>query len=84
LEQKNSSMFKMLDIRERMEVVGSDGDHVGTVDHKETDRVILSGDDPKAGGKPHLISLDWVDYVDNKIHLNKPSQRALLEWQVAA
>jgi hypothetical protein len=79
-----SSMFKMLDIQERMEVVGSDGNHVGAVDHKERDRIILTRDDPKAGGKPHLISVDWVDYVDSKVHLNKPSEKAVVEWQVAA
>jgi hypothetical protein len=83
-DQRTSGVFKMLDIQKQMEVVGSDGDHVGTVDRKEGDRVILSGDDPKAGGKPHLISADWVDFVDNKIHLNKPSQRAFSDWQVAA
>jgi hypothetical protein len=59
------NMFKMLDIREGMEVVGSDNEHVGTVDHKEGhDRIILTKDDPKAGGRQHLISIDWVDYVD--------------------
>jgi hypothetical protein len=78
-------MYKSLDIQERMEVVGSDGKHVGTVDHKEGDeRIILTKDDPKAGGRHHLISIDWVDYVDRKVHLNKPSQRAMSEWQVAA
>ena len=30
-------MFKSLDIQEHMEVVGSDGKHVGIVDHKEGD-----------------------------------------------
>ena len=55
-------MFKSLDIEEHMEVVGSDGKHVGTVDHKEGgDRVILTRDDPKAGGHHHLISIDCVD-----------------------
>jgi hypothetical protein len=74
-----------IDIQERMEVVGSDGNHVGTVDHTEsTDRIVLTGDDPKAGGKPHLILIDWVDYVDSKVHLNKPSTKAVSEWQVAA
>ena len=49
------------------EVVGLDGKHVGTVDHLETaDRIILSKDDPKAHGRHHLISIDWVDYVDQK------------------
>lgn len=68
----------MLDIHEHMEVVGSDDKHVGTVDHKEgDDRLILTKDDPKAGGRHHHISIDWVDYVDRKVHLNKPSQKAM-------
>jgi hypothetical protein len=78
-------MFKSLDIQEHMEVVGSDGKHVGTVDHKEGgDRVMLTKDDPKAGGHHHLISINWVDYVDRKVHLNKPSQKAIVEWQTVA
>jgi len=78
-------MFKMLDIQEHMEVVGSDDKHVGTVDHKEGDDcIILIKDDPKAGGRHHLISIDWVDYVDRKVHLNKPSQKVMSEWQAAA
>ena len=45
-------MFKSLDIQKDMEVVGLDGNHVGTVDHLEAaDRIILSKDDPKAGGR---------------------------------
>ena len=78
-------MFKSLDIQKDMEVVGLDGKHVGTVDHLETaDRIISSKDDPKAGGRHHLISIEWVDYVDQKVHLNKPSMKATKEWQVAA
>jgi hypothetical protein len=79
------NMFKSLDIQKDMEVVGLDGNHVGIVDHLETaDRIILSKDDPKAGGRQHLISIDWVDYVDQKVHLNKPSTKATSEWQTAA
>jgi hypothetical protein len=83
--QQSFSMFKSLDVQDHMEVVGSDGEHVGTVDHKETaDRIVLTKDDPKAGGRPHLISIKWVDFVDDKVHLNKPSKQATTEWQVAA
>jgi hypothetical protein len=83
--QHHFSMFKSLDVQEHMEVVGSDGKHVGTVDHKESaDLIILTKDDPNAGGRPHLISIKWVDYVDAKVHLNKPSKKAMMEWQVAA
>jgi hypothetical protein len=78
-------MFKSLDIQERMEVLGSDGKRVGTVYHLEdSERIVLSKDDPKAGGQNHLISMDWVDYVDQKVHLNRPSKKAMSEWQVAA
>jgi hypothetical protein len=73
------------DIQAHMEVVGSDGQHVGIVDHAESaDQIILTGDDPKAGGKPHFISVDWVDFVDRKVHLNKQSRKAVSEWQIAA
>ena len=78
-------MFKSLDIQKDMEVVGLDGKHVGTVDHLETaDRIILSKDDPKAGGRQHLISIDWVAYVDQKVHLKKSSASATSQWQAAA
>jgi hypothetical protein len=83
--QENFSMFKSLDVQDHMEVVGSDGEHVGTIDHKESaDRIILAKDDPNAGGRPHLISIKWIDYVDGKVHLNKPSKKAMREWRVAA
>ena len=83
--QPSLSRFKSLDVQDHMEVVGSDGEHVGTVDHKESaEQIILTEDDPNAGGLPHLISLKWVDYVDAKIHLNKSSKKAMVEWRVAA
>jgi len=78
-------MFKSLDVQERMEVVGSDGKHVGTVDHLESaDRILLAKDDPKAGGSHHVISMNWVDYVDRQVHLDRPSKVAMSEWQAAA
>jgi hypothetical protein len=78
-------MFKSLDIQEHMEVLGSDGKRVGTVDHLEdSERIVLSKDDPKAGGQNHLISMDWVGYVDQQVHLNRSSKKAMSEWQVAA
>jgi Uncharacterized protein conserved in bacteria (DUF2171) len=45
-------------IKENMEILGSDGMHVGFVDHVAGhDAVRLSGDDPDAGGEPHEIPL---------------------------
>ena len=72
-------------IREQMEVVGSDGRHVGTIDHEDDDeRIVLSANDPKAGGQPHLISIAWIDRVDDKVHLNRSSRTAFSEWLQAA
>lgn len=72
-------------IREQMEVVGSDGRHVGTIDHEDDDeRIVLSANDPKAGGQPHLISVAWIDHVDDKVHLNRSSRTAFSEWLQAA
>src|ERR1700677_3670438 len=53
--QSGFSGFKSLDVQDQMEVVGSDGEHIGRVDHKESaDLIILTKDDPNAGGRPHL------------------------------
>jgi len=78
-------MAKAQDIKEHMEVLGSDGDHVGTVDcMKGVDRIVLTKSDPKSGGQHHIIPLDWVERVDVKVHLNKPAPDAMKQWQVAA
>ncbi len=75
----------VINIQQHMEVVGSDGQHVGTIDHTENaSRIVLTADDPKADGRPHLISVNWVDYVDSKVHLNRTSGKVVTEWQVAA
>src|ERR1700730_18372193 len=64
-QRRRRNMFKSLDIQHHMEVVGSDGKHVGTVDHMEgSERILLAKDDPKAGGMHHVISIDWVDFID--------------------
>lgn len=79
-------MFKSLDIQKHMEVVGSDNKHVGKVDHmlEGAQEILLAKEDSRAGGMHHIISIDWVDYVDQKVHLNKPSKAAMSEWQAAA
>jgi hypothetical protein len=79
-------MFKSLDIQGRMEVVGSDDKHVGTVDHvlEGAEAILLTKDDSASGGLRHIISIDWVDYVDRKVHLTKSSNAAMSEWQAAA
>lgn len=72
----------MLDaqIQENMEVVGSDGQHVGTVDRVENNKIKLTKKDSKEGVH-HLIPLNWVDSVEqNEVRLNKLSAEAIAEW----
>ena len=70
------------DIKEHLPVLGSDGGHVGTVDHMDgTDRIKLTKNDPTAGGEHHFIPLAWVARVDEHVHLNKPTTEARAEWQ---
>ena len=70
------------EIQEHMEVLGSDGKHVGIVDSlDDPDRIKLTRHDPKSGNKHHFIPLDWVDHVDSCVHLNKSSRDAMAQWQ---
>jgi hypothetical protein len=77
-------MVKAREIHHHMEVVGSDGAHVGTVDHMEGSKWIkLTKSDPESGGEHHLIPLKWVDHIDSQVHLNKASSEAMDQWQSA-
>ena len=78
-------MFKHDDIKEHMEVLGSDGQHVGTVDHMDgSSQIKLTKTDAKAGGKHHLIPADWIDHVDQHVHLKKSSKDVQAQWKSAA
>jgi len=69
-------------IQEHMEVIGSDGKHVGIVDRLEGAELIkLAAQDPKAEGRHHFIPLGWVERVDVHVHLNKSSRDAMAQWQ---
>jgi hypothetical protein len=62
-----------------MEVVGSDGGHVGTVDKLEGDRIKLTRrDDPDGSGQHHHdLPVSAVEAVnDNRVRLNMPADRA--------
>jgi hypothetical protein len=71
-------------IKEHMEVIGSDGQHVGTVDHMEgADKIKLAKSD-SSDGKHHFIPVSWIDHVDAHVHLTKSSQDVMKQWQTAA
>ncbi|TFW13061.1 DUF2171 domain-containing protein [Brevundimonas intermedia] len=68
-------------IKEHLEVVGSDGGHVGRVDHVLGDQIELAKLDFAGGFKHHLIPVSWVEKVDDKhVHLNLTQEDAKARW----
>jgi hypothetical protein len=68
-------------VDEHMEVVGSDGTHVGTVDKVRGDRILLTKNDADAGGRHHSIPSSWLKSVDTKVHLSKSAEDAKKHWR---
>ena len=71
-------------IKEHMDVIASDGQKVGQVDHMEgSDKIKLAKHDSR-DGKHHFIPLDWVNRVDKHVHLNKAAKDVHAQWSAAA
>lgn len=69
-------------VREHHEVVGSDGEHVGTVDKLRGDRIILTKTDQDAHGVHHSIPSSWIKSVDaSKVTLEKTAAQAQDAWR---
>ena len=64
-----------------MEVVGSDGSHVGKVDKVRGDRIVLTRNDSEAGGHHHSIPSRWIHSVDDKVTLRKTADEAHAAWR---
>jgi hypothetical protein len=62
-------------------VLGSDGTHVGKVDHVRGDRILLTKTDRDAGGHHHSIPSSWIQSVDDKVHLGKTAAEAQQAWR---
>ena len=61
-----------------MEVLGSDGMHVGTVDCIKGEDLILSKNDPSSGGAHRALPLEWVTRVEkDEVRLNETAATAL-------
>jgi hypothetical protein len=68
-------------IREHMEVLGSDGGHVGIVDAVEAGRIKLTRQDALAQGKHHFVDLDEVSAVEGDvIRLARPAVEIVANW----
>ena len=69
---------------EHMEVVGSDGRHVGVVDEVIDGRIKLTRNDPMAEGEHHTLPMDMVDTVESKrVKLILTADEAKAMWKTA-
>ena len=77
----------MGDMRSRLtkdlEVVGSDGRHVGVIDHVEGGSMKLKRLDPASGGQHHLLPTSLVASVDRQAMLNITAAEAEQRWTAA-
>lgn len=72
-------MFNTSSIREHMEVVGSDGKHLGKVDHVRGDLLELTRS--LGMGSHHALPLSLIDVVDDKVRLSITEDQAKDRWQ---
>jgi len=68
-------------VRAKMEVVGSDGGPVGTVDKVRGEHLILTRSDAAAGGDHHGIPCGWIARVDDKVTLTMSAADAMQRWR---
>lgn len=81
-ERRMSKRSLLGTIREHMDVVGQDNEHVGTVDRVAGDRIILTRSDEAAGGAHHSLSCADVDRIEeNRIILDCTADEAKKRWR---
>lgn len=68
-------------VQPHQEVVGSDGQHVGTVDRVQGDRILLTKSDQDAHGHHHSIPCSWIKNVGDKVEIEKTAQEAQSAWR---
>jgi hypothetical protein len=74
-------MTDTMKIRDKMDVICSCGTRLGKVDHLDGDMIKLAKNEPLSGGKHHWVPLDWVETVDEHVHIRKNSKEAQREWE---
>jgi hypothetical protein len=80
-ERRGEQRRSMNKVREHMEVIGSDGKHIGTVDKVRGEHIVLTRKDENAGGIHHSIPCGWIDGVDDKVRVNKTADEAMKAWR---
>ena len=81
-DKRQSKRDLLRGIREHMEVVGSDEEHVGTVDRTAGDRLILTKSDADSGGVHHSFSCADLDRVEgDRVILGCTADEARSRWR---
>ncbi len=75
-------MIQASQIREHMDVEGSDGGHVGRVDKVIGEEIELTKFDLGSGLKHHMIPMTWVEQIDDDtLRLNMTKDAAKAAWR---
>ena len=53
-----------------MDVFAADGENIGKVDHMQDGRIKLAKNS-SPDGQHHFIPLNWIDHIDQHVHLTK-------------
>jgi hypothetical protein len=81
-ERRQQKRGLLSQIHEHMEVIGSDDEHVGTVDRIAGDRIILAKSDPESGGAHHSLSCSDIDRVEgDRVILDCSADDARRRWR---
>ena len=68
------------EIREDMQVLGSDGGMIGRVDGVSGERIKLKRSADTGGGLHHFIPSAWVARIDDHVHLDRSAATAREGW----
>jgi hypothetical protein len=81
-ERRQSKRQLLGQVREHMEVLGSDNEHVGTVDRVAGDRLILTKSDPESGGAHHSLMCTSIDRIEgDKVFVDMTADQAKKHWR---
>jgi hypothetical protein len=74
-------MVNTLKIREHMEIIGSCGNRVGSVNRLEGNFIKVTQNDLVTGDRDHFIPLEWIESVGQDVRLSKSCDQVRLYWQ---
>jgi hypothetical protein len=79
---RRRNMIQPTQIREHMDVEGSDGRHIGRVDKVRGDEIELTKLDLQSGLKHHFIPISWVETIEeDTLRLDRTRDAAKAAWR---